>query len=167
MWLVSWKEITCDINRLCVGEIQTDWYESQPEGQTVVPACKITLLRVIPTMTCWVGVARLGLSSSFIPWTGSRKTSNEVEKVRWKRPNRSQQMHFKSSKPGILFFRIFAWSCRVLCATQDSTCQKCSSKQVTTICQNMSVYHLAETNMPKHATTNMPNHVRIPPVKNK
>ena len=75
--------------------------------------------------------------------------------------------HFKSSTPGILFFRIFAWSCRVLSATQDSTCQKCSSKQVTTICQNMSVYHLAETNMPKHATTNMPNHVRIPPVKNK
>ena len=75
--------------------------------------------------------------------------------------------HFKSSTPGILFFRIFAWSCRVLSATQDSTCQKCSSKQVTTICQNMSVYHLAETNMLKHATTNMPNHVRIPPVKNK
>ena len=75
--------------------------------------------------------------------------------------------HFKSSTPGILFFRIFAWSCRVLSATQDSTCQKCSSKQVTTICQNMSVYHLAETNMPKHATTNMPNHVRIPPVKTK
>ena len=32
------------------------------------------------------------MSSSFIPWTGSRKRSNEVEKVRWKRPNRSQQM---------------------------------------------------------------------------
>jgi len=29
----------------------------------------------------------------------------------------------------------------------------------------MSVYHLAKTSMPKHATTNMPNHIRIPPVK--
>ena len=46
----------------------------------------ITLLRVIPTMTCWVGVVRLWLSSSFIPWT-KRKTSNGVEKVRWKRAN--------------------------------------------------------------------------------
>ena len=72
----------------------------------------------------------------------------------------------KTSKPGMLFFTIFACSCRVLSATQNSTCQKCSSKQDTTICQNMSVYHLAERNMPKHATTNMPNHVRIPPVKN-
>ena len=73
----------------------------------------------------------------------------------------------KTSKPGMFFFTIFACSCRVLSATQNSTCQKCSSKQDTTICQNMSVYHLAERNMPKHATTNMPNHVRIPPVKNK
>ena len=72
----------------------------------------------------------------------------------------------KTSKPGMFFFTIFACSCRVLSATQNSTCQKCSSKQDTTICQNMSVYHLAERNMPKHATTNMPNHVRIPPVKN-
>ena len=115
----------------------------------------ITLLRVIPTMTCWVRVVRLWLSSSFIPWT-KRKTSNRVE---------------KAARPASFFFRIFAWSCRVLSATQDSTCQKCSSKQVTTMpsqpCQNMSVYHVAETNMPKHATTNMPNHVRIPPVKNK
>ena len=34
---------------------------------------KNTLLRVIPTMTCRVGVVRWGLSSTFIPWTGSRK----------------------------------------------------------------------------------------------
>ena len=31
-------------------------------------------------MTCWVGVVRLWLSSSFIPWT-KRKTSNRVEKA--------------------------------------------------------------------------------------
>ena len=29
--------------------------------------------------------------------------------------------HFKSSTPGILFFRIFAWSCRVLSATHSDT----------------------------------------------
>ena len=61
--------------------------------------------------------------------------------------------HFTTSKPAILFFWIFAWSCRVLSATQDRTCHKCSNKQDTTICENMSIYHLAETNMPKHAKT--------------
>ena len=190
-------------------------------------------------MTCWVGVVRWGLSSSFIPWTGSRKRSSEVERVSLNAlglnifagrdqtdlnkccqlmermfgigVHRSLVLHvfvarsrcgnhrslaFQSKQARHPFFWIFAWSCRVLSATQYSTCQKCSSKQDTTICQNMSVYHLAETNMPKHAKTwqwttwsifgnqtwkhvcrpavrsvwanrtpNMPNHVRIPPVK--
>ena len=37
---------------------------------------KITLLRVIPTMTCRVVVVRWGLSSTFNPWTGISKQAN-------------------------------------------------------------------------------------------
>ena len=60
------------------------------------------------------------------------------------REQKNWKCYFKTGKPAILFFWIFALSCRVLSATQFSTCQKCSSKQDTTNCQNMSVYHLAE-----------------------
>ena len=47
------------------------------------------------------------MSSSLIPWTGSRKRSNEVEKVRWKRPNTSQQMLSADGK------HVWYWSAHV------------------------------------------------------
>ena len=124
---------------------------------------KNTLLRVIPTMTCWVGVVRLWLSSSFIPWT-KRKTSNGVEKVRWKRPNISKAASPASFFSGFLHGLVV--SCLLLRIALVRRVQVNRSQPFAKTCQ-YTIYHLAETNMPKHATTNMPNHVRIPPVKNK
>ena len=69
----------------------------------------------------------------------------------------SPPWHFKTSTLAILVFWNFVWSCRVLPATHYSTCHKCLKKQATNMsvddlsifrqptCQNMSVYHLAET----------------------
>ena len=120
---------------------------------------KIILLRVIPTMTCWVGVVRLWLSSSFIPWT-KRKTSNRVEKVRWKRPNISKAARPASFFSGFLhdlvvsclLLRIapvrsvqvnrsqpFAKTCQYT-TWQKQTCQNMPQQT----CQIMSGYHLSK-----------------------
>ena len=120
---------------------------------------KITLLRMIPTMTCWVGVVRLWLSSSFIPWT-KRKTSNGVEKVRWKRPNISKAASPASFFSGFLhdlvvsclLLRIapvrsvqvnksqpFAKTCQYT-TWQKQTCQNMPQQT----CQIMSGYHLSK-----------------------
>ena len=89
---------------------------------------KITLLRVIHTMTCWVGVLRWGLSSSCIPWnviftgevklwpersgdsgshgrpdsataSGDWRMGTGSKIFRWQRPNKSQQTLSASCAP--------------------------------------------------------------------
>ena len=112
-------------------------------------------------MTCWVGVVRLWLSSSFIPWT-KRKTSNGVEKVRWKRPNISKAASPASFFSGFLhdlvasclLLRIapvrsvqvnrsqpFAKTCQYT-TWQKQTCQNMPQQT----CQIMSGYHLSKIN---------------------
>ena len=144
----------------------------------------ITLLRVIPTMTCRVVVVRWG-----------------VVRVNWKCyfPNSWQRT---MKKPLTLVFWTFACSCCVLPALQYSTWHKsCKIMSKTKTkhaksCQdttwqayinkqasNMAVYLLKQSQKLVTATSdaqitnacsapleafyapNMPNHVRIPPVK--
>ena len=131
---------------------------------------KITLLRVIPTMTCWVEVVRWGLSGVICRCTTHfcyfaqviscvpliRRTPG---KHMWKQQQRRMLKHAKTC--------------------QDTTCQTYTRKQKS----NMSVDLLKQgqkflrqqrrmlkwqmhcsASLEAVSAPNMPNHVRIPPV---
>ena len=110
-----------------------------------------TILVYFESSPPWqVGCVLSGYGCHLGLFHGPKKKSNGEEKVRWKR------------QPAYRYFSGFLHELVYHVATQDITCQKYAIKKVATIFQNMSVYHLAETNMPKHAKTcqNMPKHAK-------